>query len=165
MKACMKSLSPEIQNFLSHWGLWVSATSSFSVKSSSYRKLSSKEMWPFLSFIFISLQRLVLSTLSVLHFHSLVKPLLQELQRHETSGVQKETDGRGQKTRQYFPRQVCFCPFFVVSQYFTWNSEYKNIVDWYHIPALEHSETKWKQKSFEKFSRSVEVGEKPKTAI
>ena len=100
MKACMKSLSPEIQNFLSHWGLWVSATSSFSVKSSSYRKLSSKEMWPFLSFIFISLQRLVLSTLSVLHFHSLVKPLHEELQRHETSGVRKETDARGQKTRQ-----------------------------------------------------------------
>ena len=55
---------------------------------------------PFLSFIFTSLLRLLLSTLSVLHFHSLVKPLLQELQRHETSGVRKETDGRGQKTRQ-----------------------------------------------------------------
>ena len=55
---------------------------------------------PFLSFIFTSLQRLVLSTLSVIHFHSLVKPLLEELQRHETSGVRKETDGRGQKTRQ-----------------------------------------------------------------
>lgn len=55
---------------------------------------------PFLSFIFTSLQRLVLSKLSVIHFHSLVKPLLEELQRHETSGVRKQTDGRGQKTRQ-----------------------------------------------------------------
>ena len=56
-------------------------------------------MWPFLGFIFTSLQ-LVLSTLSNLHFHSLFKPLHEELQRHETSGVRKETDARGQKTRQ-----------------------------------------------------------------
>ena len=56
-------------------------------------------MWPFLGFIFTSLQ-LVLSMLSNLHFHSLFKPLHEELQRHETSGVRKETDGRGQKTRQ-----------------------------------------------------------------
>ena len=58
-------------------------------------------MWPFLSFIFISLQRPVLSTLSVLTlFHSHVKPLLEEQQRHDISGVRKETDGRGEKTRQ-----------------------------------------------------------------
>ena len=101
MKACMKSLTPEIQEFLSHWSLWVSATSSFSVKSSGYRKLSSKEMWPLLSFIFISLQRQVLSTLSVLTlFHCLVKPLHEEQQRHDFSGVRKETGARGQKTRQ-----------------------------------------------------------------
>ena len=101
MKACMKSLTPEIQDFLWNWSLWVSDTSSFSMKSSGYRKFSSKEMRPFLSFIFISLQRLVLTMLSVLTlFHSLVKPLLEEQQRHDFSGVRKETDGRGQKTRQ-----------------------------------------------------------------
>ena len=79
MKACMKSLTPEIQDFLSHWSLSVSATSSFSMQRSDYRKFRSKEMWPFLSFIFISLQRLALTTLSVLTLsHSLVKPLLEE---------------------------------------------------------------------------------------
>ena len=52
-----------------------------------------------MGFIFTSLQ-LVLSTPSNLHFHSLFKPLHEELQRHETSGVRKETDARGQKTRQ-----------------------------------------------------------------
>ena len=41
------------------------------------------------------------TTLSVLTlFHSLVKPLLEEQQRHDISGVRKETDGREQKTRQ-----------------------------------------------------------------
>ena len=75
MKACMKSLTPEIQDFLSHWSLSVSATSSFSMQRSDYRKFRSKEMWPFLSFIFISVQRLALTTLSVLTlFHSLVNP-------------------------------------------------------------------------------------------
>ena len=101
MKACMKSLTPEIQDFLSHWSLSVSATSSFSMQRSDYRKFRSKEMWPFLSSIFISLQRLALTTLSVLTlFHCLVKPLLEEQHRHEISGVRKETGGRGQKTRQ-----------------------------------------------------------------
>ena len=58
-------------------------------------------MWPFFSFIFISLQRLVLTTLWVLSlFYSVVKPLLEEQQKHDISGVRKETDGRGQKTRQ-----------------------------------------------------------------
>ena len=75
MKASTKSLTPEIQDFLSHWSLWVSATYCFSMYSSGYRKWSSKEMWPFLSFIFISVQRLALTTLSVLTlFHSLVNP-------------------------------------------------------------------------------------------
>ena len=60
-------------------------------------------MRPFLSFIFISPQRLVLGRYRFLLFSitdSLVKPLLEEQQRHDISGVRKETDARGQKTRQ-----------------------------------------------------------------
>ena len=55
-------------------------------------------MWPFFSFIFISLQRLVLTTLWVLSlFYSVVKPLLEEQQRMTSQGSEKKQTDEDRK--------------------------------------------------------------------
>ena len=70
--------------------------------------------------------------------------------------AKKRRQTQEQNSTVCFPRQLCFCLLSVALHFFTWNSKFKNIIEWYH--SQQHSVTRWRRKSFRKYNRITKDG-------
>ena len=76
--------------------------------------------------------------------------------------AKKRRQTQEQNSTVCFPRQLCFCLLSVALHFFTWNSKFKNIIDWYR--SQQHFVTRWRRKSFRKYNRITKDGKWIKAA-
>ena len=70
--------------------------------------------------------------------------------------AKKRRQTEEQNSTVCFPRQLCFCLLSVALHFFTWNSKFKDTIEWYH--SQQHSVARWRRKSFRKYNRITKDG-------